>query len=209
MCDVDELAFPDWVPFRVVEAARTFLTALPASHKALIGRLATDPRMERVWRELNRRDLSTGSYLHPAPRWLPQEWEPLREEFQSRAFAALFNAAARRYFWNPTITQAKLKEKCRPYLEAAAACRKASSEDLAVECERRAGLLAERMVVVDRAVGNLRLRGYLTNLAADVEKLFGTTAYTSVATIASIVFDQPVTVKMVRGVVRTTNTLCP
>jgi hypothetical protein len=199
------LVFPAWLPATVAEAARRFLTVpQSASNQAMIRRLATDPRMERVWQELNRRNLSTGGRLYPAPRWLPPEWEALREEFQNRFFATLFNAAARRYFWSPTITRAKLEEKCRPYLEAAAANRKAGREDLAVECERRARLLSEGKVVVDRAAGNLRLRGYLANLAADTEKLFGTRLYRTVATIASVVFDQPVTAKMVRSAVDTT-----
>lgn len=200
------LVFPDWLPATVAEAARGFLTAAqPASHQAMIRRLATDRRMKKyVWKELKRRNLSTGGHLYPAPRWLPPEWEALREEFQNRTFATLFNAAARRYFWSPTITRAKLEEKCRPHLDAAAANRKAGSEDLAVECERRARLLSEGMVVVDRAAGNLRLRGYLANLAADTEKLFGTRLYRTVATIASVVFDQPVTAKMVRTAVDTT-----
>jgi hypothetical protein len=197
--------FPDWAPPPVVEAARTFLAG--TGHKALIWRLVADPRMRGVWRELDRRN-SAGRYLHPWPRWLPREWEPLREEFQSRALAQLFLTAARRYFWSPTVARAKLDERCRRYLEPAARLREAGIEDLAVECERRAQLLAEGLIVVDRATGNLRLRGYLANLAGDTKKLFGATLYRSVATIASVVFEQRVTVKMVREAVGTTNTLC-
>jgi hypothetical protein len=208
MWDAGASPFPDWVPDSVAEAAHSFLTHLQhGSHKALIWRLAADPRMEHVWGELRRRNLPTGGYLHPVPRWLPEEWEPLREEFHNRAMATLFNTAARRYFWNPIITRAKLDERRRPYLEAAAANRKAGREDFAVECERRAARLGEGLVVVTRATGDLRLRGYLTNLAADVKKLYGTMLYGTVATIAGVVFERRVTIMMVRKASKTTNTL--
>jgi hypothetical protein len=198
----------------VVEAASTPATVVPAScaYGALVRRLLTDPRMERVWKQLSKLNRSTETYLHPSPRWLPREWEALREEFQDRALAALFLASARRVSWNRMTWESKHRNQHQPYREWAAQLRAAAEQGRALGIQGKHIKQIEAAAAAGDLAGppdeNL-IRGYLAGLAGDMKDLFGTPLYGTVATIASVALEQPITVKMVRKAVDTTNTPCP
>jgi hypothetical protein len=181
--------------------------ARPASSES-----ATDARMKGIWAELTRRNLSTATYLHASPRWLPREWEALREEFHSRGLATLFLAAARRVGWNRMIGLSKHANERRPYREWAARLRDAANQGRAL------GIQSEQIKRIEAAAaageqagpwGKDLTRSYLVGLTGDMKKLFGDTLYGTVAKIASVALERPITVKMVRKAVDTTKTLCP
>ena len=61
------IELPDWTPPAVVTQARRIEARnLPDSQWVILHRLATDPRMQNVWRELTRHDRQNGQFLHPA-----------------------------------------------------------------------------------------------------------------------------------------------
>jgi hypothetical protein len=66
----EPMALPDWMPPAVQSAACWFaLHCLNNQHElAILRRLSIDPRMERVWTELTRRDRKTGEFFHPVRR---------------------------------------------------------------------------------------------------------------------------------------------
>ena len=214
--------FPDWVPPSVVETAMIIIgpAANPEARK-VIRRLATDPQMEHVWRELRKRQRDAGRlFVHVPERergWMPKWINP--EAHQARAMQLLFTVAAGSVFGvRPAISRTQLEEIRRPLLELAARWREDLDRlrsvggfgknaerpiiDTITELQHRAELVARpyRQAVIERNSGDPGVRSFLAELAAATEKLFGRPLYRTVATIATVALDRRVTAKMVRVV---------
>src|SRR5262249_55990545 len=93
----DGADLPDWLPPLVAERARTILTAAAeaGSEPAIVSaikRLTADPRMEGVWKYLQRkkreRSQRTQAYEYPVKDIVDGTWEP------SRTFPAAFPTRA-------------------------------------------------------------------------------------------------------------------
>jgi hypothetical protein len=179
-----------------------------------IERLTTDPRMERLWgrRGELRKKNSAGGYLYPARGGSP---ELTNDERQSRAWAEIFLAAALLVGGRlPAITERELDRDVQPLIEAAARLRdelphldnlgiepseRAVIAGLAEKYERRARLFRGLAhPIVERHRGDPELRGYVTALAREFERLFGQRLHGTVATIASVALGREVREKMVR-----------
>ncbi|MCX7314451.1 MAG: hypothetical protein NTV56_22760 [Alphaproteobacteria bacterium] len=89
----EPITLPDWLPPAVAKQARRIeAQSLSTDQRAILLRLATDPRMRGVWNELTRRDRRGGGYFHPAKR--PIGMPALtREEAQAEALGELFHFA--------------------------------------------------------------------------------------------------------------------
>jgi hypothetical protein len=61
------ITLPDWLPTSVARQARLIeARCLSAKQRAILRRLATDPRMRGVWGQLTCRERQGGGFLHPA-----------------------------------------------------------------------------------------------------------------------------------------------
>ena len=89
----EQLELPDWIPQTAAERIRKIEgTELPATHIAILGRLATDPRMRSVWAELIRKDKKTGAYRYRVIQ--PNHVPPISvEEEQANALGEVLSFA--------------------------------------------------------------------------------------------------------------------
>jgi hypothetical protein len=88
----EPLSIPAWVPPPVAEVAREeYAAASDESARTVIARLACDPRMRGVWRELSKRRRRDETFMHPAAAWWIDEVNA--EERQGVAMAKLLTAA--------------------------------------------------------------------------------------------------------------------
>lgn len=81
----EPVRLPAWMPIDVAWiVTRLAAQPLPSDQADTLIRLATDPRMRNVWKELTRRDRSSGGYVHPAR---PPAHSPVRGPDQAQATA--------------------------------------------------------------------------------------------------------------------------
>jgi hypothetical protein len=196
MVDREGLNVPDWVPPSVAEQARTLFIEKGNEIAIVVRRLATDPRMERVWATLLSRkrqnNLPTNAYVHFAEPLLRSEFATLADSQQHQAMQSLFICAVELVSGAlPVIAKSQLDGLRQPYLDMAARLREdikhlrhlgiakdsAALEDLAVECELRAKLFLTSLkwTVVDRPgddADTRHQRGYLAALGREVRNLF-------------------------------------
>jgi hypothetical protein len=212
--------FPAGTPPLVVDFAMFYQQQADPETRAMLRRLALDPRMLAVWRELQRRRRDGGrEYIYPVRREYIQSYEPAVERERDLALAFLFGAAILSVR-SSVITKAQLDKWAGPYLDFAACLRDmrqlfdqyeiAVGEELdafdylIAKCENRVWRIGNtfRQFVVDRDRGDGKLRAYLTNLAAEMFRLFGVVPRHMLATIASVALDGEVTPGMVRQAYR-------
>jgi hypothetical protein len=151
--------------------------------RSAIRRLAIDPRMEEVWRQLQkRRRREDGAYVHAAPDSLPGV-SPVPEARQARAMHLLFVFAAIHFFGIlPAMSRSQLEEKRRPLLALSESLRDNLSrlrmlggfqdvEPAFTVAMAKLERLAEdvgrqyRQAVIDRHRGDPKIRSYLVVLA--------------------------------------------
>lgn len=191
--------------------------------RSVVRRLATDPRMEEVWRELQRRRRGQdGAYMHAVPEWLPAV-APLPEARQATAMNYLFVAAVAHFAGSlPAISKRELEKQRRALRELSASVRDnlGRLRTLGRFENAEAALIAAigaldrqaepvgpypqyryRQAVIDRHRGDRdpKLPSYVVELAGETLSLFASPLYGTVAIIASVAFAQPVTAEMVRG----------
>jgi hypothetical protein len=209
---MDRLARPDWVPQPVAETAmRLYAAARLDERKELIVRLATDDRMERVWKTLCEEP-------HIKPK--PVAWPKTVEERQICA-ARVFDVATRttvRAFSAKEVAAlqhdvadlaARLDRNMAAVARMRPRLRLASDADDKIRMTRSlindlmsAYAAAARMLPI---VSHRRIaweRGYLFAVATAMRVNFGIVMKPTVATIASVALDQKVTARKVPGALR-------
>jgi hypothetical protein len=220
--------FPPGTPASVISIAMSFEAQverkIEPTERSLIRRLAVDPRISGIWRELSRRRrVGPREYLYPAVREYLCGYDPAirtapRESLQDWALGLVFSAAVVSFFVAPAITKAELEERVRPYRELAVEAVKMRRQfakfvgKMTVElteldnqiawCREQARRLRAGRVVIDRNRGDARIKGYLGNLSAEMLGLFGTAPRRALATIASVALDRQVTPAMAREAIR-------
>jgi hypothetical protein len=184
--------------------------------------------MENVWATLKRRKRKPSRpYEHqagwhgesPLSNELSDQLASLKEVLQNQGLGSLFIAAAGYYRGaRPAISAREIEAAREPYLLPAQRLQELLTdlrahgigrepelkalEGLTLECNLRADVVTRLgWPVVDRATGDMRLRGYLIELAGTVTETFGSPLYGVVANIASVALDKSVTPKMVRDAV--------
>jgi hypothetical protein len=137
-----DFCIPDWVPPAVTALARKLYAVaiirppgLLGAHATAVARLATDPRMRKVWVELRRHSGGAhcnGDYVHPAREQVAVAWPGFegigelaqqancREELQELAASLLFGEASGFFVWDRrlgfgprTQTKAELQKENR------------------------------------------------------------------------------------------------
>jgi hypothetical protein len=212
--------FPAGTPPLVVDIAMFYQGRADPETRPMLRRLALDPRMPAVWRQLQRRRRDGGrEYIYPVSREYIQIYQPPVGREQDNALAYLFLLA----IWSvrsSVITKAQRDKWAESYLGFAACLRDmrqlfdqdeiAVGEELDEELDALDYLIAKcenhawrihngiRQLVVARDRGDGKLRAYLANLAAEMFKLFGAAPRHQLATIASVALDRKVTAEMVR-----------
>ena len=203
---------PSWVPSRLRELIDHGATR-PAKRARL---LAMDPKMVRVWQALVFNKLNT--------REQPPEWLDSRQERERRATEVLLAACGQ----PPQVSSEKEIEQFQCELRKVASDLESFAEQLKLLGRRgpssvhkiTLGLrsaIAECHVAADKA-GKLPTvdrpsadywdrvrRGYLHMLVNAMLEHFGMSLYHHVKTIASVVLEEEVTVKMVRSAAGTNN----
>ena len=197
MVDREGLNVPDWVPPSVAEQARTLFNQERGNDIAtVVRRLATDPRIKRVWATLLSRKRQkyrpTNAYVHFAGPPLRSEFATFADSQQHRAMQSLFIYAVEFVSGAlPDIAKSQLDGLRQPYLDMAARLREdikrlrhlviakdlAALEGLAVKCDLRANLILTSLkwTVVDRPgddADTRHQRGYLAALGREVRNLF-------------------------------------
>jgi len=96
----EPITLPDWMPSAAgVWARRIEAECLSTDHRAILLRLATDPRMRGVWNELGKRNRSGDGFFHPAKCNTPLMQDEaltktlgklIQDEAQARAMGELF-----------------------------------------------------------------------------------------------------------------------
>lgn len=173
-----------------------------------------DPRMHRVWRELQRRRRD-GKYLHPALSFSPRgpSLDPDTtdaEERQGVAMASLLKTVLTSYATRPAIplTKAKAERVRNRHLEMARRLR----SDAPKSGERRREFMAAAEfyeasaeeagaaipLSFERNYGHLIDRWYTFAVAGACKELFGSPLYGITATIASVALGREVGVGAVR-----------
>jgi hypothetical protein len=194
MVDREGLNVPDWVPPSVAEQARTLFNQNEIA--TVVRRLATDPRMKRVWATLSthkrKKYRPTNAYVHFAGAPLRSEFATLADSQQHRAMQSLFICAVELVSGAlPVIAKSELDGLRQPHLDMAARLREyierlrrlgtanglAALEGLAVKCDLRANLILTSLkwTVVDRPgddADTRHHRGYLAALGREVRNLF-------------------------------------
>ena len=191
--------------------------------RAAVRRLATDPRRERVWRELQRRRRGQdGAYVNAAPEWL---WAaaPVPEARQVSLMHWLFITAVNNFFGSPpAITKTEIEKRRRRVLklsesfrdnldqlrtlggfrnvEAALTAAIAELDHQAESVGRgyRPDRIAYSAAVIDRHRGDPKLRTFLEALADEISGMLGSPLYGTVAIIASVLFGRTVSRAKVR-----------
>lgn len=86
--------FPVWLPDACVVIAVSIAESCRSEkEREILSRLASDPKMERVWRELTKSDRASGRFYHPAKSRPDKPPLPTQDEIQAQALSELFNAA--------------------------------------------------------------------------------------------------------------------
>ena len=203
--------FPAGTPPLVVDIALFWQGRADPETRPTLRRLALDPRMPAVWRQLQRRRRGGGrEYIYPVSREYIQTYQPPAGREQDNALAYLFVLAT----WSVrssviTKTQRdKWVESCLVFAACLQHMRPLFDQDeelaaldyLIVRCENHAWRIHNGVgqFVVARDRGDGKLRACLANLAAEMFKLFGAVPRHQLATIASVAFDREVTLGMVR-----------
>jgi hypothetical protein len=205
-------AFPKWLPSDVkIEAERILCSG--QADEALVLRLATDKRMESVWREL-------AKHKQPHPQ-ISEAWTILMED-RVDVPPPDYGDPPALFFWCAyTIaslgvavgTISKLDLPIAKYRQVAAGLRLASTqlyfltlkygdpggadahaekiETAAAFCERIADELielkaAQAPLIVKRNHGNREGRGYVRMLAVETRSLFGQLLAGTLATVANV-----------------------
>lgn len=202
----------------MIEFATFYEPRADLETRAILRRLALDPRMPAIWRQLQRRRRDGGGreYVYQVRRENIRSYEPAVERERDLALALLFGAAILSVRCS-VVTKARLEEEVELYLAMAARLRQdlqlldelkiAVGEELSpfnsliAKCEDRARRVSNGTAgrfAIDRDRGDGKLRAYLTNFVAEMLSLFGTTSRHLLARIASVALDREVTPAMVR-----------
>jgi hypothetical protein len=86
-------SLPGWTPESVIKIIRQIEQPdLNSEQRTILRRLVLDPRMQKVWSELLKRDRSSGNFVHPARR---RHYPHLRSknELQQAALSEIFHLA--------------------------------------------------------------------------------------------------------------------
>jgi hypothetical protein len=202
----NDFAVPDWVPRAVADAAtRLYAAARYPDRKAEIARLATDERMQRVWKTL-RENYHGKDKLAQWPKTVPE-----REARAAVVFEAACKTHLRAYTkWHIRLVQdrfadvaAQLETDLDDFVMARALVRpfvfEGADEIRGIEsliAKLRDGIDAVKTLPVSHR-GITRQRGYLIAVTAAMKKNFGTVMAITVATIATVALNQEVTKRMV------------
>jgi hypothetical protein len=175
---------PDWVPEQVRLYVRWIeKTEEPPRRREAARRLATDPSMRYVWRELRgASDSDLWLFLDCAARFP----SGLLTENDRDELVATFSTAARLCRW---------KEFCpegRPELAAALALVAEHFETEAEKALRSKAFFAKHHGEDDES------RVYVSMLGSVTKRLFGATKYRTVARAATVALQQPVSAGQVR-----------
>ena len=185
------------------------VAALGPAQAELLGRLTSEPRMKRVWREFGRRRRSDGAPLYPveAPKLLLMEVLkltkerayviPRRDATMARdhylAVAEVLKRDAQRFTDFPqTHSRSEAEQiawsaKVNCLAEAAR-----FYDDLAASCAE------DSPVVVARDTGDAEARFFALALSTFCREQLGTPLHAQVATIATVVFGREITRDAVR-----------
>jgi hypothetical protein len=205
---LEPMSLPDWMPPAVQSVARWMLPCLSNQHElAILRRLAIDPRMEGVWRELTRRDRNTGEFLHTVRRSDPLlncTHDQVHQDAMARTFHLAFCAAKDRMAVTKPSDAAPLRDLCEqrarvlrdvaddldainsadPHVSAAAATLRqvADWQDDGIKILRSP---TDPMMVKNHR-GDPVARGVQIIIAAHFEELFGEHLNGTAATLAAV-----------------------
>lgn len=208
---------PDWVPPSVKSMAMAIATGLPVEGTAA-HRLLTDPRMESVWRELKKHEITRDALdsldrLERMSTWDMSDW---KVSPQDQAYAAFYARLAIQ-FAGPRNVVTRAQASAKPWHDAARLCwdvmRSARprvdtelAQALAIVGEyfEEQGQLQERNpYIVERSSGlrgeddEIRVRTRLIGKAT--HSIFGSTLYGTVAKVASVAMQTSVSEKNVQN----------
>jgi len=211
---------PSWVPKGVADAVRALHGQSSERGLSVLQRLAADPRMERVWRELLKRKKSDPLvFFHQAKRfpWLASDDQTVH---QHQAMAELLRLALMLAVTHPSVMTRRQIEASRRELlmDAEKLCAAAQllcgrgpnrigvdaapgNADGARAREAEAVLLskADSSLVVGRDTGERQAQAFAILLARRCCELFeGQSMYGTVATIVSVALGRKITPRAVR-----------
>jgi hypothetical protein len=195
---------PDWVP----PAVGSLALVMPVGNADVQRRLLTDPRMKRVWQTLRGQKicpkaLETLSWEQRLGTWgLPEACISPSD----RACAAFYASAVQALTFPHVVTRAQAKNLARPWLSAAALCRKVLEHEpaprinpeLAKALEtvgpyfEREGRLREQKGspwIAERsskARGDDEARARVRALAPGTHAIFGSYLYGTLATVVTV-----------------------
>jgi hypothetical protein len=217
----DRHEFPPWLPPLVREQARALHSELfkagTAEDIAVVNRLTSDPKMEGVWKYLQRHkrmNYRRTGYEHAV--YDPQAHSGVnRSSFPTRAIwlqqlamrefyidairwgrmcAAPVTPAPRSYLSRVLRAEASLVEQGMSLLDLSAETKRKVAKEL-----RRAADVYEDAAQESRAKTSKEVPRYLMAMVAQrLRDLFGTPMYGQAATVASLILGRDVTATMVR-----------
>jgi hypothetical protein len=189
---------------------------------AILSRLVTDKRMDRVWRELYRKKRGSNEFSNPAKRQglfkeeLTTLHDPLNQDMAVRAFlnfAFMLAPGGLRL-----ITQDWIDSKARPYAKMAYRLRRdaeglralglselaASVEVVAIDCEKGVYIPKPNilMPIVKRSRGDDVVRAFVLQMSAICREVFGNALSGTVATTANVALSKKISRHQVRDIVR-------
>jgi hypothetical protein len=184
--------------------------------------LATDPRMERVWRELYRKKRGSNEFLNPVRRegllngkQLTTLHDPQQQNIAVDAFFHYaWHFAAVRF---PLTTQDKILSHFKPYTIMASRLRKnaeglralgldelaADVETVATRCDKRLHVRSHILYpTVKRSRGDAVMRYYVLQMSVLCRRGFGKVLPGVIATTASVALSKNISGDQVREIVR-------
>jgi hypothetical protein len=214
------ITLPDWLPPEVARQARSIEARCSSAEQVILLRLATDTRMETVWRQLSRRNRSGGGYFHQA-KWRLVKPEQTQDDIQADALEELFHFAFRAACDRLKVSKiedvapfkAKLLEKARILNEIAddmavinSAYPLAAADAAALR--RVAGWhedFADRLrppsdpLTIQNDRGDRVVRGVQIIIAAWLREAFGKPLDGMAATLAGVALDQKTSERVTRS----------
>jgi hypothetical protein len=201
----EPLQVPSWVPEPVAQVAREAYAAGDESARTVIARLACDPRMRGVWRELLRRRRD-GTFMHPAVSFFTQ--------YHLRTFTRLILQDALRP--GRTLSRRQAERERNRLLDMAERLRNEvitepedvlrltaaaeTYEQLAKNIEQTGGPVPE-VLDLDRAHGDPTERWLAFAISWECRIMFASPLYGVTAIIMSVVLGREITPREVRQMV--------